>query len=68
MVRASRLGLKVGDVVELPSRPGAIYRGGLVLAFSHGSKKSGGTLVEVLWRGEVSGLWHPVGTLAKVGG
>ena len=58
--------MKVGDLVEEPSRASVIYRAGLVLAFSHGSKKSGGTLVEVLWRGEVSGLWHPVAALRKV--
>jgi hypothetical protein len=67
MVPASRLGLRVGDVVELPARRGAIYRGGLVVAFSSGSRASGGTLCQVIWRGG-DASWHPVGTLRKVGG
>jgi len=67
MVPSSRLGFKVGDVVELPERPGAIYRGGLVVAFSHGSKKSGGTLCQVIWRGG-DASWHPVGKLRRVPG
>jgi hypothetical protein len=68
MVQASRLGLRVGDVVELPARPGAVYRGGLVVAFSGGSKGSGGVLVQVIWRGGGAATWHPVGVLRRVEG
>lgn len=58
----------MGDVVDMPSRRGPIHRGGLLVAFSFGSKASGGTLAQVIWRGGFDATWHPVALLRKVEG